>query len=90
MDKILAIAEALLVKVFGPSWRTSLIGYLGGALIEGGVALEQLPGNPLLWHVAALFVAALGRAMKDSAVTGGSVPATPEAKVRLTSDVERV
>ncbi len=75
--------EKFLLAIFGPSWRTTLIGYLGAALIEAALGFDALPGNPAIWHVVALFVAAIGRAMKDSAVTGGSDPATKEAASRL-------
>jgi hypothetical protein len=73
----------------GPSWRTSLLGYVGAALLEVALALDTLPASQWKgWHIVAVFVAALARAMKDAAVTGGTVPATPEAtgRVRAGSD----
>jgi hypothetical protein len=77
--------EKYLQLVFGASWRTSLIGYLGAALLELGIALDALPAGAWPgWHFVALFLVAIARAMKDGAVTGGSVPVTPEAKIRMT------
>jgi hypothetical protein len=82
--------EKFMLVVFGPSWRTTLLGYAGAALVEGALALEALPGNPVLWHLAAVLVAAFGRAMKDSAVTGGSVPATREAVGRVKAGIDGI
>lgn len=78
--------ESILSVVFGASWRTTLIGYLGSAFIELGLALDKIPTGGgkyvVAWHIAAVLVAAFGRAVKDGAVTGGTAPATKEAASR--------
>jgi hypothetical protein len=81
---------SLLALVFGASWRTTVIGYLGMALIEVANALDILPAGQngkyrAVWHIAAILVGAFGRAVKDGSVTGGTVPATQEAKDRLSA-----
>ena len=74
MTKILTI-------LFGASWKTSLISYLGAIAIAGAALLEgkNEPG----WFLLSLALAALGRAAKDSGTTGGTVAVTPEATGRV-------
>jgi hypothetical protein len=64
----------ILVVLFGANWKTSLIGYLGGAAIAAAALLEgkQEPG----WFLLALALGALGRAAKDSGTTGGTTVAS--------------
>jgi len=80
--------SAVAYMVFGASWRSSLIGYMGTALIEVALAFDAVPSGPngkykAIWHIAAVLIGAFGRAVKDGAVTGGTIPATEEAKARL-------
>ena len=63
--------------LFGPSWKSSLIGLAGG-LILAAINYAQTQPQPG-WYVVALALAALGRVVKDAdktnAVTAG--PARP-------------
>ena len=70
-----------LAFAFGTSWKSSLIGLLGGIILAVTTYAEGRtePG----WYVVALLLPILGRAVKDSNVTGGTAPATPEAQARL-------
>ena len=70
MEKLQKLTTVLRI-VLGPSWRTSLLGYLGAGLIEAAASLTAPSVDPK-WHVLALIVAAFGRAAKDSAVSGAS------------------
>ncbi|MBK9446186.1 MAG: hypothetical protein IPO00_08860 [Betaproteobacteria bacterium] len=69
-----------LLFLFGASWKTSLIGLASG-LILAIVTYAQARPEPG-WYVVAIALTALGRLVKDSGVTGGTVPATPEAAKR--------
>lgn len=76
--------EKFLLLLLGPSWRTSLIALTASGLLELGVGLDAVPFSTWKgWHVVALVLIALGRAMKDSVATGGSAPATREAASRI-------
>lgn len=70
--------QKLIEAVFGASWKSSLIG-LVSALILAGAAYAEGRSEPG-WYVVAFALAALGRAVKDSGVTGGTVIA-PNATV---------
>lgn len=72
-----------LTVLFGASWKTSLISYLGAIAIAAAALLEGRtePG----WLLLSLALAALGRAAKDSGATGGTTPVTAEAAARATS-----
>jgi hypothetical protein len=65
MDTIVKLALLFL----GPSWRTSLVCYIGSGLLEASVALTQPAVDPK-WHVLALVLAAFGRLAKDAAASG--------------------
>jgi hypothetical protein len=73
--------KKVLIVLFGVNWKTSLIGYLGGVAIAAAALLQDKtePG----WMLLAFALAALGRAAKDSGVTGGTTPVTPEAANRV-------
>lgn len=73
--------SAFVTFLFGTSWKSSLIGLAGG-IITAAVAFAQAQPQPG-WYVVSLALVALGRLAKDANVTGGTVPATPEAKVRV-------
>lgn len=73
--------KKFLVVLFGASWKTSLFGYLGAAAVELGTAMQG--ESAIGWHVVALALLALGRMAKDSGVTGGTTPVTPEAAARV-------
>lgn len=73
----------ILTLLFGTSWRSSLLGMAGG-IVLAAINYAQAQPEPG-WYVAAFLLAALSRIIKDSAVTGGTVPATPEAAKRVQS-----
>jgi hypothetical protein len=69
MEKIVG----MLTVLFGPSWRTSIVAYLGAALADYAVQIDAIPVQPKYkpWaHLVALLIAAFGRAAKDGAVSG--------------------
>lgn len=70
-----------LAFAFGSSWKTSVIGLIGGIVLAVTTYAEGRtePG----WYVLALLLPILSRAMKDANVTGGTAPATPEAQARV-------
>lgn len=74
--------------MLGPNWQTSLsgIGALLGAAagIAHSISIGQLPDSTQLGVIFAAVSAGIGLIQaKDKAVTGGTVPATPEAKRRV-------
>ena len=71
----------ILMFLFGASWKTSLIG-LGSGLIVAATAYAQSRPEPG-WYVVAIALGAIGRLAKDTGVTGGTVPVTPEAEKRV-------
>jgi hypothetical protein len=75
------LIQKILIVLFGASWRTSLISYLGAVAILAAQALagRTEPG----WVLLALALAALGRAAKDSGVTGGTTVASNASIVTL-------
>jgi len=65
--------QSLALLLFGPSWRTSLLGYLGAGFVEAAARLDALPTPAWKgWHIVALFLVAFGRVAKDAAVSGAS------------------
>jgi len=69
MDRI----KSLLLLILGPSWRTSLLGYFGAALVEVASYLDALPNSTWKgWHIVAIFMLAFGRVAKDAAVSGAA------------------
>jgi len=76
--------KQILVFLFGTSPLTTLIGYAGALAIEASLLLDAIPANQGNgWHIIALGLASLGRVAKQHNVTGGTVPATPEATKRV-------
>ncbi len=67
--------------LFGKSWKSSLIGMAGGLILAVTTYAEGR--TELGWYVLAGLLPLLGRVIKDANVTGGNVPATPEAQARL-------
>ena len=77
------IIGRVLTLLFGSSWKTSLVGYAGGAAGEVATYLDAIPSSQGPgWHILALVLIALGRLAKDSNKTGGSSPVTTEAAER--------
>ena len=69
------------------SWKTTVAGIVTIVIALGSAALTLLDGNsatnPDMGALIAAFVAGIGLiTAKDSNVTGGTKPATPEAAVR--------
>jgi Phage tail lysozyme len=74
--------------MLGPNWQTSLagIGAIFGAAagIIHSVSINQMPDMTQMGVIFAAVSAGFGLIQaKDKAVTGGTVPATPEAKRRV-------
>ena len=73
------------VPSIGKNWRTTLTGLLTGV----GIILYPLivSGTPItLAHIgAAIATTVYGMISKDANVTGGTIPATPEAEARTTT-----
>jgi hypothetical protein len=74
--------------VLGPNWQTSLsgIGALLGAAagVVHSISIGQMPDTTQMGVLFAAVSAGVGLLQaKDKAVTGGTVPATPEAKRRV-------
>lgn len=65
--------------LFGPSWKSSLVGLAGG-LIMGIVTYAQSRPEPG-WYVVALALAALGRVVKDSDKSNAPAPLPASEKV---------
>ena len=63
------------------NWRTTLFG--GLAALCGGATSIFPQYTPILVPLASVFGAICALFMKDAAVTGGTVAATPEAAVRV-------
>lgn len=87
--------QCKLEKLFGPSWRTSLWGYvtlLCVTIAANPFSIEFLPDNieKYIKGIASLIAIISGGAtvnnMKDKQVTGGTVPSTIEAKERVDHD----
>jgi hypothetical protein len=57
--------------LFGPSWKTSLLGLAGGAALALTTYLQAHQGDGLAWYVAAAAVALAGRLFSDSGASPG-------------------
>lgn len=88
----------LLENIFGPSWRTSLLGWIftvstslsvsPDILVNIGLSAETISSVKNIASVVAFLAGgALFQNVKDSKVTGGSIPATREATIRLSDEV---
>lgn len=64
--------QNVILFLFGPSWKSSLIG-LGSGLILAAVTYAQSQPQPG-WYVIALALGALGRVIKDSDKSNAPVP----------------
>jgi len=87
--------EGFLEKHLGPSWRTTLWGYV--TLISGVIALNPFTVDffpeeiaKYIKGVAGLIAIISGKLtvenMKDKSVTGGNIPSTHEAEIRVQKD----
>ena len=65
--------------LFGPSWKSSLIGLAGG-IILGIVTYAQTRPEPG-WYVVAFGLAALGRVVKDADKSNAPAPLPVSEKV---------
>lgn len=65
--------SAILKLLLGSSPWTTIIGLLGGALVEVAAWLSSAHPSGA-WHVVAVVLLALGRAAKDANRTGGTSP----------------
>lgn len=78
--------------IVGKSWQTTLAGWaLTFGIANTAGWFDPITGKPR-WMVIGLAVlgAIVSRRMKDASVTGGTVPATAEAAVRLDKPQEVV
>ena len=64
--------QKVLDVLFGTSWKSSLIGLLGGVVLAATTYAQSR--NEPGWYVVAFALVALGRVVKDWDVTGGPVP----------------
>jgi hypothetical protein len=55
--------KKLLTVLFGASWKTSLVSFLGAAALAGATYAQSRPEPG--WYIAALALAALGRVAGD-------------------------
>lgn len=65
------------------SWKTTV----GGLMTAAGLSMQASPDKTVQvigWVVAAIGSAVVGVSAKDSNVTGGTNPSTPEAEQRVT------
>ena len=82
----MAQIQSLLQLFFGPSWRTSLIGYVGLGLTAASVKLELIEDPKLKTAalIASVVFAAFARVAKDAAVSGVPAPdVQPKGFTRL-------
>lgn len=89
----------LLENIFGSSWRTSLLGWIftvstslsvsPDILVNIGLSPDTISSVKNAASVVAfLSGAAFAKTVKDSKVTGGSVPATREAAIRISDEID--
>jgi hypothetical protein len=71
--------EAIVKVLFGPSWKSSLIGLAAG-LITAAVTYAQAKPEPG-WYVVAFALAALGRVVKDADKSNAPQPTPTSLKV---------
>lgn len=67
--------KKIVLVAFGPSWKTSLLSLLGALAVAGAAYAEgrSEPG----WYIAALALAAIGRAAKDADKSGTAAKPAP-------------
>jgi Phage tail lysozyme len=79
---VMTTTQGTTMPSFAINWKTTLSGIVAAA---GILAAQFPPLAPYAQVVTALGTLALGFTAKDAAVTGGTIPATNEAKARAAS-----
>ncbi len=73
--------RTVIEKLLGPSWKVTLAGAIGGFIVFLLDALQN--GVSLKGAATGAAIAVVAKLAKGEKVTGGTVPATPEAEARV-------